>query len=533
MSTFKGHAKSLGEQYVFYQRLLTDRDKNGQLFYLNLGKYVSSTSYRILSQTKKYAADASAVRAQAQAEFSKEKMLLESKFQVKLSFNKYEGTAGFKEVIDALNACLNLKEVYQRNVQLIKNTKMKGVFSWYPTYFMHAWEEKWPSIRDQFNRAFSKGGEASVILGNILDKVMPDICVLGLQKMLDGPEVEHKSIDPQLKTAYSSLINQIGSVSQAGSMAQQIYQAYQLDELKKSLIENLKLENGKLYAKNIKPKTKEIVSMQIHQRGGLSLEAIESAIFSQIGSQVKDAKSIHSGSKGIKADNILTIGINPTIVAEALEEAGANRDENIQALSELGNKLSKLDDGFIIYSSDKNYTLNSDFSGFSAGSLGTSASDFLNNVYKTSTSVSTLIGAIQQLGDGAMLAHKEAEFENLLAQDVAYMLFDDFSTIGVVSENSGNAIHIMNLNGIMMPMSVILSMLADAIESVSKEEIRKLVSVNINAPAILYKEQKDQEEAFPGNSHAAWEYQKQYALENTQITAKFLKNFKSFVQSIL
>ena len=113
------------------------------------------------------------------------------------------------------------------------------------------------------------------------------------------------------------------------------------------------------------------------------------------------------------------------------------------------------------------------------------------------------------------------------------MLFDDFSTIGVVSENSGNAIHIMNLNGIMMPMSVILSMLADAIESVSEEEIRKLVNVNIKAPAILYKEQKDQEEAFPGNSHAAWEYQKQYALENTQITAKFLKNFRSFVQSIL
>jgi len=44
--------------------------------------------------------------------------------------------------------------------------------------------------------------------------------------MLDGPEVEHASIDPALKTAYSALISQIGSVSTAGSVANQIYKAY-------------------------------------------------------------------------------------------------------------------------------------------------------------------------------------------------------------------------------------------------------------------------------------------------------------------
>jgi hypothetical protein len=84
-----------------------------------------------------------------------------------------------------------------------------------------------------------------------------------------------------------------------------------------------------------------------------------------------------------------------------------------------------------------------------------------------------------------MLAGRKAEFEKLLAQDVAYMLFDDFTTIGNVS-SSGNAIHVMNLNGIMMPLSVFLSMLADAIESVKEEDLRRLVNVSINAPAILY-----------------------------------------------
>jgi hypothetical protein len=78
----------------------------------------------------------------------------------------------------------------------------------------------------------------------------------------------------------------------------------------------------------------------------------------------------------------------------ALEQAGGNREKNIAALTELGNKLKDLDDGFIVYSSDKNYRLNNSFAGFHAGSLGATAADFLGNVYKNSSSLNTLIGAI-------------------------------------------------------------------------------------------------------------------------------------------
>ena len=46
MSTFKGHAKSLGEQYVFYQRLKTDG------YYPKLSQYVSNASYRIILRLK-------------------------------------------------------------------------------------------------------------------------------------------------------------------------------------------------------------------------------------------------------------------------------------------------------------------------------------------------------------------------------------------------------------------------------------------------------------------------------------------------
>ena len=528
MSTFKGHAKSLGEQYVFYQRLKTDG------YYPKLSQYVSNASYRIYTQTQKYAADASAVRAQAQAEFVKEKMLLQQKFGVNINFYYYRNQDDFKEIIEALNACLNLKEVYERNVQLIKTTEgMKGVYSWYPTYFMKAWQQKWPNIKNMTERGFVSKLPIEEALSRALDKFVPEICELGIKLMLDGPEVEHASIDPALKNAYSALISQIGSVSTAGSVANQIYKAYQLDELKAELVKEIEVKNKRIYAKQAKPKVNQLISKNVHSSGGLSLEAIENAIFSMVASSLQSGgTAIHSGSKGIKADNILTLSIDPTIVVEALESAGANREENIKALSALGAKLSNLDDGFIVYSSDKNYSLNANFKGFDVGSTGTNAANFLNNVYKADNSVSTLIGAIQQLGKGAMLEGRKAEFEKLLAQDVAYMLFDDFTTIGTVS-TGGNAIHIMNLNGVMMPMSVFLSMLADAIESVTEDEIRKLVNVTISAPPILYPTQDDQNAAYPNNPHAAWEYQKQYAIEHTKITAKFLRDFKSFVSAFL
>ena len=536
MAVFEGHAKSLSQLYVFYQRLNTDG------FYPKLGQYVSNACSRILGQTQKYKADSSAARSQAQAEFTKEKALLIQKFGVTISFDYYQSHKDFKEVIDALNAAINLKEIYQRNVQLIKTTKgMKGVYTWYPTYFMQAWQVYWPKIKSSFENRFKHGGEAGVILSEVLDIYLPDICVLGIEKMFDGPEVEASSIDPQLKNAYKALISQIGTIQQAGSVANQIYNAYQLGELKTNLMESLQITNGRIYASEIKPKVRQIVSKDIHSRGGLSMEAMENAVFSLVAeglsgvSGITTSKAIHSGKTQIKADNILTININPDIVAKTLEQAGANREENIKALTELGIKLNNLDDGFIVYSSDKNYSLNKNFSGFGAGSLGASAEKFLSNIYKNSDSMNALIGAIQQLGKGAMMEGQRAEFEELLAQDIAYMLFDDYSTIGQVSAG-GQAIHIMNLNGIMIPMSVILSLLADAIDSLETsgpEGIRRIVSVNISAPAILYPTDADQKAAHPNDSMAAWNQQRQYALDNTKISASFLRNFSSIISQFL
>lgn len=528
MSEFKGHAKSLADLYVYYQRLNTDG------FYPLLGKYVKSTSYRILGQTKKYAQESGSVRAMAQAEFSKEKALLAEKFGVTLDLEYYDDYSkgrGFKEVVDALNSALNLKKIYERNKILIKETKgQKGVYSWFPTYFMKAWEEGSEELLRQWQAEALSSGDLTVALEKVLNSELPKILVSGIKKMLDGPEVENVKIPQELRDAYSSLIAEIGTIQQSGSVANQLYQVYQLDKLKDTLLQEL---SSSIDMNALTDKAKSMISLNIHSRGGYTLEAIETAIFQQVGRAI-NGKAIHSGDLGIKADNILTIDIDPSIVYQAFELAGENREKNVAALTELGEKIKNLNEGFIVYSSDKNYTLNSKFGGYSAGNAER-IEPFLSRVYQNSSSLNTLIGAINQLGEGAMLSEQEDAFERMLAQDIAYLLFDDYATIGE-ADSAGRSIHVMNLNGIMIPLSMILELLAEAIDAtyIDTNRIRKIVNVDIKVPKIEFETQGEQvtwQEQHPEQN--AWDYQRQQTLNNSTISAKFLHSFRQIVQEFL
>jgi hypothetical protein len=77
-------------------------------------------------------------------------------------------------------------------------------------------------------------------------------------------------------------VSQIGKVQTAGSVANQIYEAYQLDELKKGLMESLQIDSRGINESFIHEKAKRQVSKNIHSRGVLSQEAIEHAIFSLV-----------------------------------------------------------------------------------------------------------------------------------------------------------------------------------------------------------------------------------------------------------
>jgi hypothetical protein len=87
----------------------------------------------------------------------------------------------------------------------------------------------------------------------------------------------------------------------------------------------------------------------------------------------KDGESGHviMGDLGARADNIFTIGIDFSEIQDFLDnEEFGTREKNIRAFTKLGEHLQKFQEGFIVYTSDKNYSLSDGFKsrgGFSAG----------------------------------------------------------------------------------------------------------------------------------------------------------------------
>ena len=95
----------------------------------------------------------------ASVELTKEKAILAEKFGYTLEAD-YTNTGFAAELIKAINTCLGIKEIFERNLALIlESNGQKNLMSWFPTYFEHAWEEMAPQIWDQAAQYVLAGAE--------------------------------------------------------------------------------------------------------------------------------------------------------------------------------------------------------------------------------------------------------------------------------------------------------------------------------------------------------------------------------------
>lgn len=94
-------------------------------------------------------------------------------------------------------------------------------------------------------------------------------------------------------------------------------------------------------------------------------------------------------------------------------------------------------------------------------------------------------------GKGAAIGYdQKEEIRSWLATLFAYFLFDDIGNIGVnIKGSTLTALHIMNLNGVYIPLSVILDRFAAALENSITQGISSpssFVRATISAPKIKY-----------------------------------------------
>ena len=531
-------SKSLADMYVYYERL--KQDGYTQLYYTvkkNLG--IQRGSLKELQKTSEN------FRRMGAIEKAKETAFIQKVFHKPISVD-FDNRKSVKEFIDVLNEAMNFKDLYKRNLQLLlKTDKQKTTISYFPSYFIQAWNAYsdilWEKVASEFERT---GRSLDMIFEEQLKKDMNFLVVDSIERMFRAqPELGQEA--QQYADAYKALLGNIGTIDTPGSLAQQFKDIYKLDALGDSLKKALKAEKEKISLESYKKageskKFKDSIKIQQGQRGGIALEAIENLCV-QVISQMKingKVEAIRGGGYGIKSDNMYLYGIDTEPIVDVLERIkDIDREHNIEKAEEINKYLRTLDDGFIVYSNAKNYTMSTKFfkeAGFSAGAE-ISAQTYLEVMKKVNKNVRTFIGVM-------INSMKDAVGENMdlydivcqnLAQDIAMMLFDDYETVGKDLQKTGvKSIHIMDLNGVFLPLSFFFDLMARAIDEIGKTP-EELVKVEYRTPKkIKYDTNKEIQQA-RARGEAPWASQKEEALRDTKISYHFLKDFRDILSQYM
>lgn len=191
--------------------------------------------------------------------------------------------------------------------------------------------------------------------------------------------------------------------------------------------------------------------------------------------------------------------------------------------------LQKINSNFIQYNNVKNYGLGDSFS--SRGFETTRGSTALKQLFeKIGVNADNLLEALYNTGKNALLANDTSlreEIKTQMAQLVAYVLFDDWETIGV---EGSRAIHIFDLDGVLVPLSYLLLSMGNAILKVDAN-LASFFKVKISTPGAIFDTPIKLEEG--ENIYDYWINQSNHSKLKTEVTIQFLSNFKSLVHQVL
>lgn len=237
--------------------------------------------------------------------------------------------------------------------------------------------------------------------------------------------------------------------------------------------------------------------------------------------------TIWSGGSGVKADVIAhNIRVGKEIVnIDGLKtqsgEEDSNRANTIQNYREWFNKMHEAY-GEIVFISDKNYQIKSGFKGFEAQGKVT-----LNNLQALfaeigamrGTDIRNLIDYLANCGNDMLLTnHADYEVLNSIAMQIGNFLFDDLEVTG---SSNINRLHLLNLSGFYVPLSVYLEGLIDAIEN-TRTQIRDFVSVSFHPAGA-------NGAASPWDGEEDFKAFRDIQLNESYINVHFMRNFAQFI----
>lgn len=573
---FQLDSNLMAKQYVYYERLNDSENQARRQLYANaLSSFNKSLS--MLNSKESITNTINHLKRQAKAERDKEIRLLYKLYQGRNSGKELsnawgkkwgdpENTKGF---INAFNYFWGLKDIFERHKQIFtnpnKNLKtgfVKGMYSYFEGYLEKAFQEyeiDFDMAVTRFKQDLTGDLDKDKKVEKDFDEDIDSIFIKIIKKAWNltftaGTEAGVDSEDEKVRKAYYEFLTYLDNPpldAFGRSIIDNILEGFKINDFKNQLKDSLKAERLFDKGKNFKQFSQMIRKNQ-KAHSGTMLEIVEGLIGTAMHKNIPEVYGGVMGDFGFKADAVYTVGIDISKAKEQIFDKiknsdlnGLDRAKNIQFFNELEATLEGLDDGALIYTSDKNYTVDGKefkkLGGFNA-SATLNLENYQNFVLAKQANphaAAAAIGAILQLTKGAIGEGRQQEFERLLAKDIAYMLFDDFNTIGSdTAKGHPDSIHIMFLDGIYVPLSTILYRLAAAMESTLKENssstVAQVVKVDIDRiPTIEFENDKELREWQEKNALSnPWVYQRDKALDNFHFALHFLKDFSTLIKEV-
>lgn len=538
------HTNSInGERYVFYQRLNTDRSDNKEVQQSWRELYRKADSlmrYRIDAGTNA-AAIADYFLNLRDAEYAKECALLESKlgknFLKGYSYRGDEDDANEigTMLVKGFNQLLNFKGVFMRNFELITKTRgQKQLITFFDYYFDKKFQEHKETIINEIKMEIEGNLDIEAAAQKVFNAHVPEIVREALIYMFTEAKPESGLPDiKEFEDAYKDLAKYLKKGNAIGDqLVQNLIQSYGLNDIM-SQFDGLTSKNLK---KKIKSANFQLGMKARMSKGGSASEDLGTFVAQVAIDGLQNASAHKTGETKQKADFIISFDLPTGAIEEWLDNnVFGTRDLNTKALTDLYNRVSALDEGFIVLTNAKNYTLNEGFDkryGFSAGekiSMDT-WDTMMHNVHHRGRDL--IFMALQTI-PGAVGQGYKKEVSTTFARAIGSALFDDFDTIGQVHTGT-NFIHLLYLNGIYLPLSFYYNLLYQAFNEYSKKEISKLVQVTISTPEkIMFPKMKDQrawQETHEGES--AWNAQSHAALDATTVEYHFFAAFQKEMKKL-
>ena len=240
--------------------------------------------------------------------------------------------------------------------------------------------------------------------------------------------------------------------------------------------------------------------------------------------------NIETGYRGAKTDVLLhnlqatAKGYIPDI-EQLYSTAGEDKSKRVNAINNSEKFFQNLHNAYgeIVFVSDKNYQIKQNFNGYSAqGDISLENLKSLLNKVHYPGDVDKLYGYLSNCGSDMLLGiGKSSEVLRGVATYIGHFLFDDLTITGDLG--GVNRVHLLNLSGFYMPLSVYLGAVLNAARS-SEEDVSKYASAHFYG-----KGSPPQEKGWSGSGD--FDKFRQTRLEESRVEIKFMSNIADFIMS--